>query len=745
MDFPMDYLATVRKNLVELKDMLEINKAEIRDRCSVLQDASDSLLTLSKAQDSNLRALYELPMILQSVLSNDAVGALILSAEGKVLLFNGAAQKIFGSRLLLDELQRFRCELFHSDSSLACSPSDLPWEKALGGEETKGARLYLPRSGAQGGSWLSIDAVPLWGRSREEVGGAVVLLVDITEPLQVEIRVKSVVSSLSQHIMTIECAQNELYKLAEKLGVDGALPESMTEMIQPYATEPGCDYPPTTIPAAEAAAVEVLKSPPPVKKPVPEAEDELYPAAAPAKAPQASLPKAGALEVQSEAAPQKKILIVDDLAVNQKLLQLDIDSLGYESELANHGQEAVDKISKSDFLLVFMDCDMPVMNGYEATAIVRQTEKGTGKHTPIVAMTAYDRHGDKERCYAIGMDHYLTKGVGLPEIEAVIDLCRRGELDGSKRFGQLRPQSSASDQAPSAEQESLTINMGLLIETYGKVEANEIVQMFSATSERILQLLDEAIRDHNSSVINHLAYSFKGPCAFLGLQALVRTTVDIASYAALGRWSAANESFQLLTRMYKRLQGEIKDFGTDKSGSAPLTPAAEVSNSNGKDRVDTLLETARKKNAALAANSLDAGTAPKVRTAPANAIAIETPFDTHQVKVLEKLEAVKAKVGRTGALNLIEAYYQDLTGVDERIRTAIKLKDVESMRSICHFLTGCYRSLNAREAAGVCREMGELAIEGNWDGAAYHSETLFSTIQSVSQALNRFRTKEESE
>jgi hypothetical protein len=67
------------------------------------------------------------------------------------------------------------------------------------------------------------------------------------------------------------------------------------------------------------------------------------------------------------------------------------------------------------------------------------------------------------------------------------------------------------------------------------------------------------------------------------------------------------------------------------------------------------------------------------------------------------------------------------------------------MRSICHFLTGCYRSLNAREAAGVCREMGELAIEGNWDGAAYHSETLFSTIQSVSQALNRFRAKEESE
>jgi HPt (histidine-containing phosphotransfer) domain-containing protein len=170
-----------------------------------------------------------------------------------------------------------------------------------------------------------------------------------------------------------------------------------------------------------------------------------------------------------------------------------------------------------------------------------------------------------------------------------------------------------------------------------------------------------------------------------------------------------------------------------------------VNNSNGKERADALLEPSRKKNATLEATVSDTGTAPKVRTAPADTIAIETPFDTHQVKVLEKLEAVKAKVGRTGALNLIEAYYQDLTGVDERIRTAIKLKDTESMRSICHFLTGCYRSLNAREAAGVCREMGELAIEGNWDGAAYHSETLFSTIQSVSQALNRFRAKEESE
>jgi len=112
----------------------------------------------------------------------------------------------------------------------------------------------------------------------------------------------------------------------------------------------------------------------------------------------------------------KKILVVEDNKINQKVIRGLINKYGYEVELVNNGQEAVTTISVNKFDLVFMDCQMPVMDGFEATEKIRLLDNEHAK-TSIVAMTANAMAGDREKCLAIGMDDYISKPIKVDELE----------------------------------------------------------------------------------------------------------------------------------------------------------------------------------------------------------------------------------------------------------------------------------------------------------------------------------------
>lgn len=106
------------------------------------------------------------------------------------------------------------------------------------------------------------------------------------------------------------------------------------------------------------------------------------------------------------------ILLVEDNLINQKLAKGLMEMNGWNVTIANNGLEAVE-IYKSDILIdiIFMDVQMPEMDGFEATQNIRKIEKESGKHIPIVAMTAHAMKGYKETCLENGMDDYLTKPI----------------------------------------------------------------------------------------------------------------------------------------------------------------------------------------------------------------------------------------------------------------------------------------------------------------------------------------------
>ena len=115
-----------------------------------------------------------------------------------------------------------------------------------------------------------------------------------------------------------------------------------------------------------------------------------------------------------------RILLVEDNAINQMLGVRMLENCGHSVTLACNGEEALDKIKRAAFDLVLMDLQMPRMDGFEATIAVREREKGSNRHLPIIAMTACAMKGDPEKCLAAGMDGYVSKPVRMAELLAAI-------------------------------------------------------------------------------------------------------------------------------------------------------------------------------------------------------------------------------------------------------------------------------------------------------------------------------------
>ncbi len=108
-----------------------------------------------------------------------------------------------------------------------------------------------------------------------------------------------------------------------------------------------------------------------------------------------------------------RILLAEDNIINQKLAIGVLEKYGHEITVANNGQEAVQLLEEKSFDVVLMDVQMPVMDGMEATRLIRENEAQTGKRVPIIAMTAHAMKGDREKCIEAGMDEYVAKPIRI--------------------------------------------------------------------------------------------------------------------------------------------------------------------------------------------------------------------------------------------------------------------------------------------------------------------------------------------
>jgi CheY-like chemotaxis protein len=199
-----------------------------------------------------------------------------------------------------------------------------------------------------------------------------------------------------------------------------------------------------------------------------------------------------------------RVLVAEDNAVNQLVIQGMLAQRGIEVACAADGEEALAMLAERAYAAVFMDCQMPRLDGYAATARIRAGE-GDGPRIPIVAMTAHAMTGDRERCLAAGMDDYLTKPIRPDVLDAMLE-----------RWLGLAP-ASREDAPAAAASEALidAARMHMFRDEYADI-AGQLLDLFARSTPPLLDELRAAMERDDADAVRAAAHKLKGSCQNIG-------------------------------------------------------------------------------------------------------------------------------------------------------------------------------------------------------------------------------------
>jgi CheY-like chemotaxis protein len=222
-----------------------------------------------------------------------------------------------------------------------------------------------------------------------------------------------------------------------------------------------------------------------------------------------------------------KILLAEDNKVNQKVALNQLKNLGYAADIANNGQEVLEQLDKQNYDLVLMDCQMPILDGYEATEEIRRLE-GKNKHTIIIALTASAMTEDLDKCIASGMDDFLSKPLRK---EALLEKLNHWSNQAAKQL--------VSPSIP--ELIEIPIDIDLLNEfSQGDYEfVKQLLQNFVRSVQENIVILQSAIATNDILTILHLAHQIKGSSGNIGANQISQLAIQLEQLARQKNLAAA--------------------------------------------------------------------------------------------------------------------------------------------------------------------------------------------------------------
>ena len=264
------------------------------------------------------------------------------------------------------------------------------------------------------------------------------------------------------------------------------------------------------------------------------------------------------------AAARPRILVAEDNIVNQKVAVGQLEKLGYRADVVANGLEALDAVGRITYALVLMDCQMPEMDGLEATARIRQREEApAGRRLPIIAMTANAMPEDREKCLQAGVDDYLAKPVKLEQLQAMLTRWISGQATPEE---QPTPVSAAPrdpgedyvDAAVLADLRKLDISCGLL---------STLITHFIADGPTRLAALQDALEQGDAGALARVAHELNGASGNLGVRRMRQLCIELQ---ALGKARDLTKAGALLAQLVsefewvrQRLMAEQATFAHD--------------------------------------------------------------------------------------------------------------------------------------------------------------------------------------
>jgi CheY-like chemotaxis protein/HPt (histidine-containing phosphotransfer) domain-containing protein len=210
-----------------------------------------------------------------------------------------------------------------------------------------------------------------------------------------------------------------------------------------------------------------------------------------------------------------RVLLVEDNQVNQRVAVRLLERLGVRCDVASNGADAVDAVARQPYDLVLMDCQMPVLDGYEATRRIR-TSEGESPRTPVVALTAGALDGDRERCLAAGMDEYITKPIRIEELQRVLE----------SFLGTPAPHPV---DAPTSTVDGVPVDLGRLRSIAGSdvTFQRHLVGLFVDECNGQIGEVGTSLASCRATEARRAAHSLKGAAANIGAEELRRLAAEI--------------------------------------------------------------------------------------------------------------------------------------------------------------------------------------------------------------------------
>jgi signal transduction histidine kinase/DNA-binding response OmpR family regulator len=234
--------------------------------------------------------------------------------------------------------------------------------------------------------------------------------------------------------------------------------------------------------------------------------------------------------------PGKRVLLAEDHPVNQMVAAGFLDDLGIETKIANNGFEVLSLIQEWQYDLILMDCQMPEMDGFETTAAIRDIEIATGKHIPIVAVTANAMAGDREVCLGSGMDDYISKPYDLNGLAAILS---KWLVDQPKEYQKL-------------------IDDGALFKRFKKEQAKRLVETLLADAEGRIARMFKCLESSDLVALGHDAHALKGATSLVFMQEVSVTCGELQAACQQQDNARVRSNMEILRRQFHLTQIEAR-------------------------------------------------------------------------------------------------------------------------------------------------------------------------------------------
>jgi signal transduction histidine kinase/DNA-binding response OmpR family regulator len=231
-----------------------------------------------------------------------------------------------------------------------------------------------------------------------------------------------------------------------------------------------------------------------------------------------------------------RVLVVEDNPINQQVILAQLETLGHSAYVVGNGLEALDRLSTETYDVILMDCQMPELDGYEATRRLRRYESASRRNV-VIAMTAAALEGEREKCLEAGMDDYVSKPVTLGTLDAV-----------------LQQWSSRAETA--VPQEGPILNPRIISELRGLKSATnnllaQVIDLFVAETPERIRLVRESLESGDGVAVARAAHSLKSGSSILGVRRLVRLCDEIEELANSGRMNEVTPFVEALQSEYE--------------------------------------------------------------------------------------------------------------------------------------------------------------------------------------------------